>query len=250
MRWRPRHHARMSRMFHRLASWVETRHPVTLEGLEGLPEGPALMVGNHGHLGYEMLPFCAAMARATGRQPRGLADRRFFDVPLLRDVLVRVGAAYGHPSNARRLLRQGHWVVCHPGGMREALKRNADDRYRLRWAHSRSFIRVAIEMGVPVVPFAAAGVDHTFDVDGVHGGSGKLLFGRDDHDLPRLRGGRLGLLPRAVPFLFRFGEPLYLGADMAVHEIDERMADIHAGVWSVTQRLLDETMNDWRARHV
>ena len=45
------------------------------------------------------------------------------------------------------------------------------------------------QAGVPVVPFAAAGVDDTFDVNGAVEGSGRFLMGHDKYDLPRLAGG-------------------------------------------------------------
>jgi 1-acyl-sn-glycerol-3-phosphate acyltransferase len=233
----------------RLADLVERHHPTHLEGLERLPDGPALLVGNHGHLGYETLLFFHALLRSTGRLPRGLADRWFFRVPLVRDVLVRIGGAYGHPNNAHRLLAAGHWVVCYPGGAREVLKRRSSDRYTLRWEVSRGFVRVAQETGVPIIPFAAAGVDDTFEVQGALQGTGELLMGHAKYDLPRLRGGRCGL-PRAVPFLFRFGAPVDLAREMrdAPPGEDAALRYVHRRIWKASQRHLDETVASWRAR--
>jgi len=249
-RWRCRpHDARLVAVLRRAAELLERHHPVHVEGLDRLPDGPALLVGNHGHLGYETLLFFHALLRLTGRLPRGLADRWFFRVPLLRDVLVRVGGAYGCPENARTMLAEGHWVVCYPGGAREALKRRASDRYKLCWHRSQGFVRVAREAGVPVIPFAAAGVDDTFEVRGAIEGSGRLLMGHDKYDLPRLTGGSYGVVPRAVPFLFRFGDPV----DVARHaeatgEDEDDVHRAHVHVWEQTQRHLDETVASWRDR--
>lgn len=247
-RWYARHDERLVRLCRWLADVVERRHhPVTVEGTEHLPEGPALLVGNHGHLGYETLLFFAAVLKHTGLMPRGLADRWFFRVPVLRDVLVRVGGAYGHPTNARRLLEEGHWVVCYPGGAREALKRRSADCYRLQWDKAQGFARVALEMGVPIVPFAAAGVDHTFDVVGTYKGTGRFLMGHDKYDLPRLAGPTSRLVPRAVPFLFRFGKPIY--PPHGEHDSETLVHTLHQKVWSGTQELLDRTLRTWLRRH-
>jgi 1-acyl-sn-glycerol-3-phosphate acyltransferase len=244
-RYRARHDPQMVRAFRWLARVVERHHPVSIEGIERLPAGPALLVGNHGHLGYETLLFFHALLRSTGRLPRGLADRWFFRVPVVRDVLVRVGGAYGHPDNAHRLLGEGHLVVCYPGGAREVLKRADCDRYRLRWQKSRGFLRVARDAGVPIVPFAAAGVDDTFDVVGARAGTGKVLMGHDKYDLPRLSGANLGL-PRPVPFLFRIGEPVD-PVRLLEDERDENALDrAHQQVWRSAQRLLDDTVASWR----
>lgn len=250
VRWRCRpHDERLVAVLRRVAETLERHHPVHLEGIERLPDGPALLVGNHGHLGYETLLFFHALLRRTGRLPRGLADRWFFRVPLVRDVLVRVGGAYGCPENARALLAEGHWVVCYPGGARETFKRRPTDRYKLRWHRSQGFVRVAREAGVPIIPFAAAGVDDTFDVSGAFEGSGRFLMGHDKYDLPRLRGASYGVVPRPVPFLFRFDDPIDVsGAGPTSHDDEEATHRVHLHVWERTQRHLDETVTAWRER--
>lgn len=221
-----------------LARLVSRLHPVRLEGTEHLPDGPAVLVGNHGLLGYETIAFFHAVLERTGRLPLGLADRWFFRVPGLRSVLVRAGGMLGTAENARAALADGAWVVAYPGGAREVLKRDNRAKYRLQWERSRGFARLASELGIPVVPFAAAGVDDTFDIVGTVRGSGQLLMNHSKYDLPVLWG--RGPLPRPVPFWFRIGEPI----------LPSRPADeLHADVWQRTQRLLDELHREWRAHH-
>lgn len=248
-RWRPRPHPALCALARLAVRAAGAYHGVTFEGVERLPQGPALLVGNHGLMGYESPFFFEGILARTRRLPLGLADRWFFRLPLVRDLLVRLGGAYGNAVTARRLLGAGELVVCYPGGARECFKHRASDRYRLLWERSRGFARVALECGVPVVPFAAAGVDDTFEVRGRRGGFGRWWMGHDKYDPPHLRG-RAGLpLPRAVPFLFRIGEPIHL-ADRPVTEpaaIDVHHA--HAAVWGAAQSLLDDTVSDWRARH-
>ena len=222
-------------------------HPLRLEGSEHLPRGPALLVGNHGVLGYESPFFFERLLDASGRMPIGLADRWFFRVPGLRDLLVRMGGAYGCTRNALRALARGDLVVCYPGGAREVLKHERD-KYRCLWRDSLGFVRLAIAAGVPIVPFAAAGVDHTYRVLAHLRGTGHALMGHGKYDLPLVWG--LGPLPRPVPFWFRVGEPVMpprtddraATSDAAVHEL-------HANVWTRTQRMVDELVAEWSDRH-
>ena len=222
-----------------IARLVAKLHPVRLEGTEHLPPGPALLVGNHGLLGYETLAFFDALLERTGRLPLGLADRWFFRVPGLRDVLVRAGGMLGTADNARHALSRGHWVVAYPGGAREVLKRDNGSKYRLRWENSRGFARLATELGIPVIPFAAAGVDDTYDVVTTLRGTGRLLMQHAKYDLPVLWG--RGPLPRPVPFWFRIGKPIEPAAPA-----DE----LHAHAWNVTQTLVDDLHREWRERDV
>lgn len=220
-------------------------HPVTLDGMTHLPDGPALLVGNHGMLGYESPLFFERLLAACGRLPIGLADRWFFKVPGVRDLLVRLGGTYGSAANGMRALRGGELVVCYPGGAREVLKHERD-KYRLLWEKSTGFVRLAIAAKVPIVPFAAAGVDDTFHVVTRLRGTGDLLMGHGKYDLP-LVWGRRGPLPNPVPFWFRFGAPVVVpeGAD----EGDEAVVrELHEKVWARTQSLVDGLVDEWTHR--
>ena len=202
-------------------------------------------MGNHGMLGYETLLFFERLFACRGRMPVGLADRWFFRVPGLRDALVRLGSAYGSMNNGLRALRRGELVVCYPGGAREVLKRESD-KYRCLWQRSFGFVRLALEAKVPLVPFAAAGVDHTFDVVAHLRGSGALLMGHAKYDLPLLWG--RGPFPRPVPFWFRIGAPVTPpeGADPSD---DALVARLHRQVWSRTQAMLDQLVTRWTDVH-
>ena len=228
-----------ARAFNRL---LRRYHPVRFDGLERLPSGPVLLVGNHGRMGYETMLFFDALLEHTGRHPRGLADRWFFRVPGIRDALVRMGGIRGDRESAHQALGQGHLVVCYPGGAREVLK--AGGSYRLLWEQSQGFVRVALRAGVPIVPFAAAGVDDTYDAVGVLRGSGALMMGHDKYDLPILRG--RGPLPRAVPFWFRLGEPITVTG--AVDD-EASVGRQHRSIWGQAQGLLDGLVAEWRAAH-
>ncbi|MBI2390773.1 MAG: acyltransferase family protein [Deltaproteobacteria bacterium] len=237
---------------------LEAVHPVRMEGLENLPRGPALLVGNHGLLGYETLLFFARLFDATGRVPRGCADRWFFRVPLMRDVLVRVGGMYGSQENALSALGRGHLVVSYPGGVREVFKHEPSQRYRLRWEKSLGFARVALRAGVPIIPFAAAGVDHTYRIVSRLRGTGRLWMGDEKYDLPLLLG--RGPLPAPVPFWFRLGRPMLPIAPPVAPSVsrssarrdgdpdgpdDRAVAAVHRAAWRAAQQLLDEVVAEW-----
>jgi len=217
-------------------------HPVRVEGVENLPSGPALLVGNHGMLGYESPLFFERILAACGRLPIGLADRWFFRVPGVRDLLVRLGGTYGSAAHGLAALRRGHLLVCYPGGAREVFKHESD-KYRCLWEKSVGFVRLALSAGVPIIPFAAAGVDDTFHVVKHLEGSGQLLMGHAKYDLP-LVWGRRGPLPNPVPFWFRFGKPLSAPAGTRATD-DDAVRTLHREVWTRTQTMVDDLVGEW-----
>lgn len=190
------------RLARRVAGGLTAWHRATIDGLDRLPRGPVLMVGNHGLFGFETPAFFYLLHRATGRCPVGLTDRVFFGRHPMRALLSRVGGVLGTRDNAARLLRAGELVVCYPGGAREVFKA-PEHRYRLRWERASGFARLAIETGVPVVPFAGLGVDESY-VNLGHLPLAPRLLGR--YSIPLAVG--LGPLPLPVRFQFRLGEPL------------------------------------------
>ena len=149
------------RLARALAGLHAQYHQATLEGVEHLPEGGALLVGNHGLFGLDTPPFFYLLHQKTGRVPVGLADRKLFGGTPIRQILARLGGVPGTKENARALLEQGQLVVCYPGGSRETFK-SPEQAYRLQWEQTVGFARLAAACNAPVVPFAAAGVDDTY----------------------------------------------------------------------------------------
>lgn len=230
--WDARPHPLLVRAVRPLVRALELAHPIRVDGVENLPRGPALLVGNHGLLGYESPFFFERIFAASGRLPIGLADRWFFRVPGLRDLLVRLGGMYGTAANGLAALKRGELVVCYPGGAREVFKEERD-KYRCLWRKSSGFVKLALAAGVPIIPFAAAGVDDTFRVLGRLEGSGRFLMGHPKYDLPLVLG------PKPVPIWFRFGEPIMPSNDATIH-------DEHARIWDTTQAMLDDLVASWR----
>lgn len=212
----------------RLAAAAALYHRGTLSGVERLPRGPALLVGNHGLYGLDTPVFFYLLWQATGRLPFGLAERMMCKLPGFRSLLAQLHGVEGTRDNALRLLAGGEWVVCYPGGAREVFK-GAGQRHRLAWDRSLGFLRVAAQAQVPVVPFAGAGVDDTFRVMLRFPGVAALLAGHEKYAVPLSVG--LGPAPLPARFRFRIGAPLPPPApDATLDELVEHRSAIRREV--------------------
>lgn len=197
--------------------------PVAI-GLEHVPrEGAVLLAGNHTIYGLIDIPMLGIeILNATGRLVRGLGDHNHFALPLWRDALRRLGAVRGTRDNCAALFEQGEAVLVFPGGGREVMKRKGE-RYKLVWKERVGFAQLAIEHGVPIVPFASVGVDDMFEIvvdaaEILRSPLGDLLRALGITDAPWFRGGEvvppiargrgpLGL-PRFERQYFLFGPPI------------------------------------------
>lgn len=179
----------------------------TYHGLENIPsEGPALLVGNHGIIGFDGFFVFLAIYRATGRLPRGLGDYHLFLDPLSRRFWTKVGAIVGKPGVALSYLRAGHLVNVYPGGARDAMK-GPEGRYHLHWERSFGFVRLAMRAQVPVVLHMGVGTDDTYRILGKMRWTGSVL-GHAKYSLPVYFG--WGLAPRPVKFDYYLSEPIAL----------------------------------------
>jgi 1-acyl-sn-glycerol-3-phosphate acyltransferase len=134
-------------------------------GWENVPaSGPMLFVGNHTIFGAQDVPVMMLdLYREKGLKVRALGDHNHFKVPIWGDLLTRVGAVDGTRETCRALMRRGEPILVFPGGAREVNKRSGED-YKLIWKKRYGFVRLAIEHGYPIVPFAALGGDDNYEV--------------------------------------------------------------------------------------
>jgi 1-acyl-sn-glycerol-3-phosphate acyltransferase len=136
----------------------------TLHGVERIPEGGALFVGNHTLYGLLDLPFMVhALWEQRGIRIRGVGEHAHYALPVWRDVLELGGMVRGTRDNVRGLMRDRQDVLVFPGGAGEVMK-GRGQKYRLLWKERLGFARLAIESGYPIVPFAAVGVEEMFDI--------------------------------------------------------------------------------------
>jgi 1-acyl-sn-glycerol-3-phosphate acyltransferase len=155
-----------------------------------------LLAGNHTVYGLIDIPMLGIeILNGTGRLVRGLGDHTHFALPIWRDALRRLGAVRGTRENCAELFVKGEAVLVFPGGGREVMKRKGE-RYRLIWKERIGFARLAIEHGVPIVPFASVGVDDMFEIvvdaaDILRSPIGDLLRVLGITEAPWFRGGEV-----------------------------------------------------------
>jgi hypothetical protein len=207
--------------------------PVAL-GLQHVPrEGAVLLTGNHTIYGLIDIPMLGLeIYEQTGRAVRGLGDHNHFKLPIWRDLLRRIGAVRGTRENCVRLFEAGEAVLVFPGGGREVMKHKHEE-YKLIWKERIGFARLAIQSGVPIVPFASVGVEDMFEIvidadDILRSPAGDLLralgiteqpWFRHGEILPPVARGRgLGPLPRLGRQYFLFGETIDTSRFAGRHE--------------------------------
>lgn len=160
----PRWVARASRVMALQAAW----HRLELRGMERVPAGPALLVGNHngGANPVDGL-FLIEWYRQRGMTDPVyvLAHEFFFERMRLTPLLARLGIIRADPGEAARVLRSGAKVLVFPGGDADSL-RPWSARRELRFAGRQGYARLAMETGAPIVPVVTAGAHESFVVLG------------------------------------------------------------------------------------
>lgn len=153
-----RHIARFARRFGR---WY---FRYRLEGLENLPDGPCLVVGNHSGLGFaeEALMLGAWEERhGTDRRAWGLIHDFFFSAPFLGHYYRRIGAIPASRANAKAAFARGDVVLVFPGGDLDCC-RPFYEPHRVHFGNRRGYIELALAEGVPVLPIATTGSHWTW----------------------------------------------------------------------------------------
>ncbi|MGN9809371.1 1-acyl-sn-glycerol-3-phosphate acyltransferase [Micromonospora sp. BQ11] len=137
-------------------------HRAEVHGLENIPPGAALYVGNHngGFYTGDTYLFGAAVY-----EERGLVDTPWvmthdLGVALLGRWLRPLGAVPADPRTAAALLNGGDKVLTYPGGDCDGA-RSWRDRRRVVFEGRTGHARLAVACGAPVVPVAAAGAHNT-----------------------------------------------------------------------------------------
>jgi 1-acyl-sn-glycerol-3-phosphate acyltransferase len=131
-----------------------------VRGVERVPDGAALLVGNHsgGFVTPDTWLFCSALYRARGAEalPYGLAHEVPLKVPFIGDLISRLGAVRASHEAAHRLFAAGRKVLVYPGGDIDAF-RSSFDRDRVIFGDRRGYLRLALRERVPLVPIVSAG---------------------------------------------------------------------------------------------
>jgi len=143
-----------------LAPLVRLFFRVKTEGVENLPKGGYILVGNH--LSYlDPLAFAYSVFFHMKRAPHYFAKEALFRIPILGALLPKVGQIPVYRSGrvndepmraAKAFLEAGQVVVVFPEG---TLTRDPD-LWPMRG--KTGAVRLAVELGLPIVPAAHWGV--------------------------------------------------------------------------------------------
>ncbi|MBK9001281.1 MAG: acyltransferase family protein [Myxococcales bacterium] len=132
---------------------------VEVHGIEHVPPGRVLLIGNHSaQLAYDGMLVAAAMIldAEPPRFLRAMIERFFAVPPFVNMLMTRMGQLIGLPENAERLLQEEEAaVLVFPEGERGGGK-IWKDRYKIM-GFGQGFLRLAMKTGTPVVPFAFIG---------------------------------------------------------------------------------------------
>ncbi|MEO1482367.1 MAG: lysophospholipid acyltransferase family protein [Myxococcota bacterium] len=129
-------------------------------GIGNVPDGRALIIGNHsGQLPFDgaMINASALLEREPPRYYRAMIERFVPATPFASAFMARSGQVLGTPENAKRLLESGEALMVFPEGVR-GLNKSWSKRYQLqRFGHG--FMRLALETGTPIVPVVVIGAE-------------------------------------------------------------------------------------------
>jgi 1-acyl-sn-glycerol-3-phosphate acyltransferase len=134
-------------------------HPV-VRGIEHMPAGAALVIGNHNSVG--MSPESHILAQAmrsnsgVASMPRPLAHEILFRLKPVRRLIEALGAIPASHEAADELFARGEKALVFPGGDMEAM-RPFRARDRIVFGNRSGYVRLALRHDVPIVPVVTAG---------------------------------------------------------------------------------------------
>lgn len=219
-----------------------------VRGLDNVPaHGPVLLVGNHsgGTLIVDTFVFAQAFYDHFGvdRVFHQLAHDLIFKVPGVRALVTPYGAVPASPENMRRALARGAALLVYPGGDWETYRPSWHSA-NVEFDHRMGFVRLALELGVPIVPVVAIGGQETALFLGQGQRLARLLH---LHRLLRLDVAPVQLappwgvtvldLPGRVPLPAKITVEVLPAIDLRVELGDDR--DVDSGYDLVTARMQD-----------
>lgn len=135
-----------------------------VRGLERIPAGAGLYVGNHNAclLSPDTFVWGLEVLRQRGIEdlPYGLGHEIAIALPGLRSLLVPLGAVRASHDNAARLFATGRKALVYPGSEYDAM-RPYRDRNLVKFGSRRGYLRLALRHDVPIIPVVAAGAHET-----------------------------------------------------------------------------------------
>lgn len=222
---------------------VETR------GIDRVPRGRVLLIGNHAGNTFAwdgaMLSMALFLESEPPRMVRGMAEYYLSTLPFFSTVMHRVGSVVGTPGNCAQLLEREEAIMVFPEGARGFVK-TYHRRYQLQ-RFGLGFMRLALETGTPIVPVGIVGSEEQSPGVANVPFLGKLIGAPAfpiTPTFPLL--GLAGFLPLPVKFRIRFGDPLHFSGDPAEDDAAiEKMVDVVKDQISSLIRLSLEERTGW-----
>ncbi len=148
-----------------IRAWSDLYFRAEVEGLDEIPAAePVLLVGNHsgGTLIADTFVFSQHFYDHFGplRRFHQLAHDLVFQVPGVRASLSRFGTVPANPGNMRRALERNAALLVYPGGDHETY-RPTWEQDTIDFAGRTGFVKLALELGTPIVPVVAIGGQET-----------------------------------------------------------------------------------------
>lgn len=134
-----------------------------VRGLDNIPDGPSLLVGNHsgGLVIADTFVFACEFYDHFGPERRfhQLAHNLAARNPML-GTLRRYGTLVASHDNAKKAFDLGAPVLVYPGGDWETFRPSWESN-QIDLAGRKGFIKLALDAGVPIVPVVAIGGQET-----------------------------------------------------------------------------------------
>lgn len=211
---------------------------VDAHGLENIPAGPVLLIANHsGQLPFDgtMIGTAVLVEAEPPRMIRAMVEKWVPTLPFASTFFSRMGQVVGTPENCRRLLSQGEAILVFPEGAK-GISKLYKDAYKLQ-EFGNGFMRLALEMKVPIVPIAVVGAEEqavaVADLKGV-----ARLVG-----FPAMPVVLQGVpLPLPTKYHLYFGEPMEFrgSADEEDAEVEKKVRQVKATI----QAMLNAGLRD------
>lgn len=192
---------------HSWVAWLYRNYfQVQAHGIEHVPDrGRAMLIGNHSGgipLDGAMVFSSLLLDKEPPRHVHGMVEKFAQRWPMVSLLFSRMGQFTGLPEHAIRLLEEERLLMVFPEGARGTGKLYRD-RYQLV-RFGTGFMRLALETGAPIVPFAFVGGEEAFPTM-VHSRLLARLTGAPYWPIPK----QIIPVPLPVPCEIVFGEPLH-----------------------------------------
>lgn len=183
---------------------------VSVYGIEHIPDrDSALVIGNHsGGIPVDagMLLTSLIMEHDPPRLAHAMVEKFANKLPFLSSLYSRFGQFTGLPEHAVRFLKEGRLVVAFPEGVR-GIGKLYTERYELE-RFGTGFMRIALQSGAPIVPFAFVGGEEAFPIlmklDRLGEMLGAPFIPVPTHIVP---------FPKPISCQIYFGEPMHFEGD-------------------------------------